>query len=767
MIIVATKRAISRYSNLLPTKVSPPNPYIDVSLYDENQVPENFRQAIDSLFPTPQPDPPAPPVPPSGGIFINIVNAYDSNALNDFYYIPSIKTVPKVLQGKIAEYAGYYYDNGTLKWDYSKMKVDELTYFIVFRLTMRLTGTKETSFEESYGLQQRLDDCNKIRYAYIGQEGMEITNFNVKKYYYHYKNINHPDDPANLVSTPYEPFLPDDEDFQPKIKRKIKRLHKNGLQEIGDPIVETDPIIEKRMVTLVDYYRIGCVIHKNLQKMFFSEPQTPFFFPEDNVLNNDLNTAFDDPNTGNHAIPFSFYLLARYENPYLSHWMRRKRSIPHFPFGTNRPIRCINSSTHEITVDWDNINFGSYADNIFIPNLSNTSEYYRFYYLSPRVVEVTGTQITIRIYQKVNLSIIGKNFGKVNFDGAKQIRVKNEEGFLQTKEKSDIIYTTFPFPPDPSDAYQPLIVKDELYIYTKNHSLIPYYWNDEFNNMDLLIGVEQTFTATINIPQTLANINNIEYYIKGRYIIKKKDKNDKDKYIIEMPNNLGDVITDHKKLILSSNYKPNNSGLTLGFGLDMGQQGANTKTLIENTLNQCVKSEYWQNSTSKYLLLNSKSDTDKGIRGMKRLEAAKFYWLHQHFFDNLNLQSPENGFNYATALQAFQPFIEEAYLNILLNNLRVSGMKAEPNDFEIAIMLTLYYHRPADFSRNNSITKAFAKAINHHNLKKLVSAVNMITKGNTIKGIKSLLKNGIKGGEKLLFTKYLYTYYNEFHLNEI
>ena len=88
-------------------------------------------------------------------------------------------------------------------------------------------------------------------------------------------------------------------------------------------------------------------------------------------------------------------------------------------------------------------------------------------------------------------------------------------------------------------------------------------------------------------------------------------------------------------------------------------------------------------------------------------------------------------------------------------------------------MLSLYYNYEANFGTSNSPTKgakAFARAVNHHDFKKLLAAVNIMKGGNTLPKIKRLLSSGKLDEDaqnnSIIKLPFLKEFYREYHLNE-
>jgi len=321
MALFSTQEATENFS--LSTQVNDSNPYINTMIYQEGKVlPSNLQSAISSLFPKPlivpqlqvqfEPSEISWPVdiddllgywnelasldwilnPDEPGIFGKIINASlnaDVNSVSNSTLInfSKNKQIPPIMRGKIAEYAGFYYpkdENGNniidskgksvIKWSFANMKIDELTYFIVFRITSKMSDGQANNFEGKYSLEERLNDCNKIRLAFWGESGIN--------------------------------------------GRKIKRLHKNGDQEDDQNVKPSSNellVKPKEYTSKEDYAIFGTVLHYLAENEHFNS------FIDDGFLENQLM-----------QIPLEYYLLNQLETRFFENWVKQSYSRPYFPF---------------------------------------------------------------------------------------------------------------------------------------------------------------------------------------------------------------------------------------------------------------------------------------------------------------------------------------------------------------------------------------------------------------------------------------------------
>lgn len=290
MAVFSTEAAIENFS--LETQVNTSNPYIHPQVYwlDSPNPPDT---KLESLFPSPvylslevetgPIDPNLPSELMKAGIFGKIVYAavggeddilQNEYVLNFAYGSFTSKPLPSLMRGEIAKYAGFYWENKVLKWKFNRMKIDELTYFIVFRITSKMSDGQAAAFEDRYSLEERLHDCNKIRLAFWGDPGIN--------------------------------------------GRKIKRLHKNGDQENydGNEVPSSiSPIFPKKYITEDDYLQFGVTVHQSIKQEHFST-----------VIDLDENLL-----PVLMQIPLEYYLKKHIETPFFTAWVQQGYSRPFFP----------------------------------------------------------------------------------------------------------------------------------------------------------------------------------------------------------------------------------------------------------------------------------------------------------------------------------------------------------------------------------------------------------------------------------------------------
>ncbi|MBA3899105.1 MAG: hypothetical protein H0X62_02675, partial [Bacteroidetes bacterium] len=253
---------------------------------------------------------------------------------------------------------------------------------------------------------------------------------------------------------------------------------------------------------------------------------------------------------------------------------------------------------------------------------------------------------------------------------------------------------------------------------------------------------------------------------------------------IENPYDTGNWLGNPKK---SPTSKPHVlpktlSGVTLGFGLDLGTSGisnfnANDPNADEFTLNRLLLNltSTWQNFSSEqkhiiysvtvYGVSNSGNQTFKRYESKDNI-VKNIYNNNKSLFDSLDLQNTNGG--YTKTLKEFIIFFDRYYLkganNLsdkekygtkFIKSLKLAGLHTEPNTIELFAILSIGINKGKKGFRDNAAAN-LATAINQHNLLFLATAVNKAYRGNSNTKTKLLT---------FLKTSNVKTYFFEKHFN--
>ncbi len=728
MAVFSTQEATTAF--LQNTQVNTSNPYIDVWLYQEYNVPNVFEEAITSLFPKPLISGQleaqfniTPPLnidgllaylqeieslswllnPEELGIFGKIINASTGKNINSitnpaFVAFYKREKTPTILSGDVAKYAGFYWDNGVLKWDFTKMKIDELTYFIVFRITSKMSDAQANAFEDRYSLEDRLNDCNKIRLAFWGESGIN--------------------------------------------GRKIKRLHKNGDQEDdnGTKPNSNDLLVKsKEYTSKEDYDFFGVELHYLLDTEHFEYP-----------------------------IPLEYYLMTQLETKFFEDWVQKGYSRPFFPYGDffqkknvlHGIIPDINLSDND---KFDTIEFrpcnSDFATQgiieyliteslLFFPKMKSNQPI-EHAYKAPVVTEVIHSEFGIILkFQGVSAEL---KEVKVTFDDTVSPD-KRDKTAINTLVNGDLIVGTVAnrvIKTLDGVKYKPKYHLGEDLENESRGFLLHYNPTSKYSYIKIREKTLEHYIITNNIPTSIDVDDLIGYHAymyNGKLIIIYPKKNGKE--------------------ISSSATPAQQSGLTIGLGLDMGN-ALGFATSLTDPLTESEREESLEMLVDWITSINGKnlSSYDKQILKQmitkKGNAAAKHWWTHRKVFDyQCDFRTTEK-INWSKAIFEAIDIVNGRYYgtdtsNYYYNQTALYKLKdslfAEPNIIEKFALLTLAWHQPGKIS---SLKTGLSNAINQHRFDLLFDILLSSTGGNAIKKILKLLKYG----------KYFQYQYTETSLN--